>query len=1228
MKQLKYKCLLMLMSALFSVGAWGTSIENVQDADLLLFEYDEENHTAMVTGISESAMELENLVLTIPATVTYETVTYTVNAIGDYAFMEATNLASVNIPASVTSIGDFAFMDAANLVSVNIPASVTTIGESAFVGCVVINSITVDEGNTVYDSRDNCNAIIETATNTLLYGSLATVIPETVTAIYDEAFAAMVFDKFVIPASVTTIGSYAFFGGTINDLYCYAESVPELGEYSFTFVPDTEKILTTLHVPESAMEAYQTAAVWQNFTKIVAIVEKPELAKIEVEYFVNSDPGLGLGESFEVEQGQTSRLDVESSLMQFGLNRIGIRLRSTYDNGAVFYSPTVLRYAYRYHAPDAETSQLEYFIGTDPGIGKAVKVEVNADAEGNFDFMIPADKLSYGLNVLGIRLVSTHSEAGTEEYTYSPTVYNYVYRYHAEDAHTTGVEYFLNSDPGIGKAAFIPSESDEINLTIAQEDMKVGINVLGIRPVSENSETGIVYGATRYQYVYRSASFEKRDIERVEYFWDSDPGLGKGTALDFVVRGDSAIVESPVDYRGLYGTHILNVRAMSKGVWSSLFQQAVILPAGILSGSITLDPNIAEDLDEGIFNTLSALLSALSTRGFSMGLNVNVADATYNLQISEQAVAIVQTLCQYFLSTNFYISMKAQHSATFNFVVPEEFIMAHASEIQQIVAAVQSMFSHILTENISILINGQTYKYDGFQVEPNDLLALKTMYNRLGGDNWTEKKWSFQSNGRNKEELPGVEFDEAGRVVSINLENNNLVGKLTADYNLTLPMLTTLNLSRNSISGDLSPFVAELGNLQSLDVSFNLLTDISAPLPELLKGMDQHGLRGQFCEYNPDADLSFEMGYAREELRGRSSMLVYISRHQQLGLPSLFTYNTKTGDYSERPSFDTPIFHYSSSDYVSYQSDTDDYGFVPGALYSDYTYCQDTIIQIIGYRGALNAKLRYVDGDANMSGATDVLDVQHTLNKILATASPFNYSAANTYADERINVQDIVCTVNIVLDQESLAVDEPNAASMSRTQSSAPRTWVYTAGEQLRLVSATEVGALAIELRGVKTSQVSLLLNHSQYQLVGRDTEQGSRYVIFSPTGRLIPAGEVTALLKISAEAEVVAAEAADSNAEKLDIVVGGEPTDISQLLDGMLAASFRGNQLVVKTTREISGMRLRLMSAGGAVVYSTSLSRMACGETSLAVNLVPGVYLLEMTTADGARKIVKLMKR
>jgi len=154
------------------------------------------------------------------------------------------------------------------------------------------------------------------------------------------------------------------------------------------------------------------------------------------------------------------------------------------------------------------------------------------------------------------------------------------------------------------------------------------------------------------------------------------------------------------------------------------------------------------------------------------------------------------------------------------------------------------------------------------------------------------------------------------------------------------------------------------------------------------------------------------------------------------------------------------------------------------------------------------------------------------------------------------------------------------------------------------------------------------LLNHSQYQLVGRDTEQGSRYVIFSPTGRLIPAGEVTALLKISAEAEVVAAEAADSNAEKLDIVVGGEPTDISQLLDGMLAASFRGNQLVVKTTREISGMRLRLMSAGGAVVYSTSLSRMACGETSLAVNLVPGVYLLEMTTADGARKIVKLMKR
>ncbi|MBQ5871131.1 MAG: leucine-rich repeat domain-containing protein, partial [Bacteroidaceae bacterium] len=90
--------------------------------------------------------------------------------IGDWAFGFCSGLTSVNIPCSVTNIGDSAFAFCSVLTSIYIPNSVTSIGEGAFSDCSGLTSINVETGNTIYDSRNNCNAIIETATNTLITG--------------------------------------------------------------------------------------------------------------------------------------------------------------------------------------------------------------------------------------------------------------------------------------------------------------------------------------------------------------------------------------------------------------------------------------------------------------------------------------------------------------------------------------------------------------------------------------------------------------------------------------------------------------------------------------------------------------------------------------------------------------------------------------------------------------------------------------------------------------------------------------------------------------------------------------------------------------------------------------------------------------------------------------------------------------------------------------------------
>ena len=221
--------------------------------------------------------------LDIPASVSYQGNDYAVTTIGNCAFLYYFYLTSLTIPNSVTTIeggafaycsgftgdlvipnsvttieesafftcynfdgdlvignavtfiGDGAFNSCDGLHGVlNIPSSVTSIGIDAFRYCK-FTGITVDQANNVFDSRDNCNAIICTSTNELITGCVNTVIPNTVTAIGENAFCGIEgLTSINIPNSVISIGAgaFAFCFGLTGDL-TIPNSVQTIGSGAF-----------------------------------------------------------------------------------------------------------------------------------------------------------------------------------------------------------------------------------------------------------------------------------------------------------------------------------------------------------------------------------------------------------------------------------------------------------------------------------------------------------------------------------------------------------------------------------------------------------------------------------------------------------------------------------------------------------------------------------------------------------------------------------------------------------------------------------------------------------------------------------------------------------------------------------------------------------------------------------------------------------------------------------
>ena len=420
-------------------------------------------------------------------------------------------------------------------------------------------------------------------------------------------------------------------------------------------------------------------------------------------------------------------------------------------------------------------------------------------------------------------------------------------------------------------------------------------------------------------------------------------------------------------------------------------------------------------------------------------------------------------------------------------------------------------------------------------IDAADYEALKVLYQATNGGAWTSKTWRIGSNAVTSTGWPGVTFDEEGHVLAIDLQNNNLRGTLPTE-GMEMKSLRTLNLSGNSLSGDVAAFCKLLPALETLNLGYNLFTELKGVLPAHITSLNLQSQREGY---------SLSTFTLQEWVMG--------DKQADIQLGTLIAYDHKNQNFEAHPTL--RIYTTANNSYVGEMRYTD--GAYRYYLSGTYNYASGTEFCIRSYEGVaqnnrLRAKLTWTKGDVNADASEDVLDAQQTLNYIMGTQNGnFNYPAADTYEGGGINVQDVVATINIFIGSN----DNADLKSLMAAQ----RRWTESLGEDastanvlsvedgaLWLDATDQVAALDITLAGVKANDVKLAMSKQRYQLVTHNTANGVRVVIISTTGDILSGR--TKLLRLAKPARVYQAMAADIDAQPVGVAFEGQTTDIDTI--------------------------------------------------------------------------------
>lgn len=508
-------------------------------------------------------------------------------------------------------------------------------------------------------------------------------------------------------------------------------------------------------------------------------------------------------------------------------------------------------------------------------------------------------------------------------------------------------------------------------------------------------------------------------------------------------------------------------------------------------------------------------------------------------------------------------------------------------------------------------------------IPEEEFAVLCDLYELAGGENWNMRHpWDISTSAVDEQGWEGLTLDDEGHVIEIDLSEKGLKGTIPASL-FSMPYLQVLDLSQNTLTGKMEELVTENAsavNLKKLNLSNNLFSGTITNSFAKLTGLEK-----VFLGYNrlEDIDYIFPLDPFYVSL---SYQTLHIAdealspAHFDFDIPGICLYDHDWQSLETYPTFS--LANLDGSKEVEWIYNTDEQLYKPKYDYNhpylnlppnqNLVFKQETG-SAEGSRDTI--QLAFEMGDANLDASVNIADVRHTLNFIFDEMTygayiQFNYYAANTLADETINVQDMVSTVNLILENPALDVQTMNLRSQGTT--------AYLSIEGDRLVIQNPVSPIMdmdILLKGVSSQQVELLLPKEQFLYQVKDTQEGVRIILIGMNTSGIGLGKHE-IIKIKGGNATIGHA----------MLVNKEAKEVPSDYEGKIHQNPTGNEKLstevadpthIRIDSDVQAIRFSVYDLSGRVLTTSRIDKPVPGEYSIyawiSQRLPSGVYLLRI---------------